>query len=310
MAITYLTRLTRRLMYDRLFIPEGQVGSFCIRHQYYPAGTTLPIIGMREAILSGRRPADLILNHELLVHQLVEKQQGVWMTDQPCELVQMWRDLASHAQGDVLVGGLGLGILPRMIARKKSVNSITVIEESPDVISLIEPRWGNITKVFQDDIFRFAKENRQPYHCALLDTWQSDGEWTWQSKVVPLRRLLAPRIHRIYCWGEKVMQGQVRLALRRAADLDMTALKHRSLCHYYAFRNACINLRLRPWKPRISLRDEPNKAFEIMEENRRDAGLQTLVDLFLTRVGTPIWEKAFGKYWDEAWDTTLEKESQ
>jgi len=61
-------------------------------------------------------------------------------------------ELADHSEaadkffGDVLINGLGLGIITEAALRKDSVSHVTVVEKSMDVISLVEPylieKWG------------------------------------------------------------------------------------------------------------------------------------------------------------------------
>jgi spermidine synthase len=51
-------------------------------------------------------------------------------------------DFIRSAFGDVLIGGLGIGMLPAALLSgnfPRRIESITVIEQSPDVIALVEP---------------------------------------------------------------------------------------------------------------------------------------------------------------------------
>lgn len=62
----------------------------------------------------------------------------LWMSDTPMEHRSNY---AAHrsATGDVLVVGLGLGMVSLAMCRKKEVRSVTVLEISPAVIELVAP---------------------------------------------------------------------------------------------------------------------------------------------------------------------------
>lgn len=61
-----------------------------------------------------------------------------WMFD---TLHEKWmnRTAVIHARGDVLIGGLGMGLILWPILRKRAVRSVTVIENNTDVRDLILP---------------------------------------------------------------------------------------------------------------------------------------------------------------------------
>jgi len=60
----------------------------------------------------------------------------LWMSDSPFETYTAF-PFTRYAYGDVLIAGLGLGIVPTLIARKPRVKSITVLEINKSVIQLV-----------------------------------------------------------------------------------------------------------------------------------------------------------------------------
>lgn len=65
---------------------------------------------------------------------------SAWMTDTPAE----YRDVAyfiHFATGDVLISGLGLGMVVKALLLKPDVTSITVLELEADVIALVAPSY-------------------------------------------------------------------------------------------------------------------------------------------------------------------------
>ena len=49
------------------------------------------------------------------------------------------RDVVWHSQGDVLIAGLGIGMILHPILKRPEVKSVTVIEKYQDVIDLVAP---------------------------------------------------------------------------------------------------------------------------------------------------------------------------
>jgi len=299
-----ILRLARTLLNQRISIPEQSLGTVRIEHEIRPAGSTIAVTNFREAMFAGLPMLDLELKKDLIIHHLISEEYGDWMSDQPCELIQMHRDLACHARGRVLIGGLGLGILPRMLQETDRTDSITVVERDPDVVKLIGPYLNGRVTVINADIFEYVKTiKKRQYDCALLDTWQSTGEWPWQTEVVPLRRALRPLCRKVYCWAEATMIGQVAKGLMVAADIKSEQLKSQGTCHYYAFRRALIDESLRDESNGIDRSDLMARISSEMK-NMKDDVLKMFMRSFVFDVGSPTWERTFGKYWDEA----LEKE--
>jgi hypothetical protein len=66
-----------------------------------------------------------------------------WMWDVPDE--RRWNHVAvDHARGDVLVLGLGLGLILHPILRKRSVRTVRVLEPQPHVIELVRPSLRHV----------------------------------------------------------------------------------------------------------------------------------------------------------------------
>lgn len=105
------------------------------------------------------------------------KGSGVVMSDTRVEKFSNL-DVVSNAVGDVLVAGLGIGLIVVPIALKAGVTSVTVIEKSPDVIALVEPHLrkhlgdaaAKLT-VIQADIFDFKPAKGQKWEIIWFDIW-------------------------------------------------------------------------------------------------------------------------------------------
>lgn len=95
------------------------------------------------------------------------------MSDTPHE--QMTNAAAvQNANGDVLIAGLGLGMILVPILRKPTVTSVTVIEKNSDVIALIEPRMPERNKltIINTDIFQWKpKGPNARWDFIYFDIW-------------------------------------------------------------------------------------------------------------------------------------------
>lgn len=97
-----------------------------------------------------------------------------FMGDEPGErLTNM--DLWCHAFGDVLIGGLGIGMVICGLAENPNINSITVLENSRDVIDLVGPTIEAFVKnkcrlnIIEGDVFEYKSEKK--FDTIYMDIW-------------------------------------------------------------------------------------------------------------------------------------------
>jgi len=70
----------------------------------------------------------------------------IMMSNTPSEVLDL-REIVYQAKGQILINGLGLGVLLEMILAKPEVEHIEVIENSPDVIHLVGRHYDKEDKV-------------------------------------------------------------------------------------------------------------------------------------------------------------------
>ena len=107
-----------------------------------------------------------------------------WMTLTPVDLDTCTEAIA-EARGKVVTFGLGLGYYAYMVSEKEDVESITVVEKSPEVIKLFKkhilPQFPHKEKVkiVEADAFEYAEVQMacENFDLAFVDTWRdaSDG---------------------------------------------------------------------------------------------------------------------------------------
>lgn len=102
---------------------------------------------------------------------------NVWMSVVVSEIESMQKDI-DLAHGKVITYGLGLGYYAFMVAAKENVESVTIIEKNPDVISLFKdkiliqfPHKDKI-HIIEADALEFVKQQKDgEYDIAFSDFW-------------------------------------------------------------------------------------------------------------------------------------------
>lgn len=305
-----LQKLATRLLSERQQLEPAQVGRYKIERTIHPAGEKMSIVSMRDAIFTGQPRTELVLTWPTAVHYL-RGPDGTWMSDQPCELVQMYLELASKAQGRVLIGGLGLGVLSNMVLQFKDVH-VTTVERSVPVIALMKPY--NVGKVVRANIYTFVDRLKPDmFDVALLDTWQGTGEWVWFEDVVPLRRKLYGKVSEVYCWHEETLRSQVWMGLFRAVNMPMNIFEGIGQVPKRAWRLGLAQLGIGFALHKNTVAEDKLRDFgyllKLEEENRKNPVLITFARRFLLEVGSPWWEETFGVHWDSSLRLAKEKKA-
>ena len=109
----------------------------------------------------------------------------VVMSDTPFERLTN-TEVVMRAHGDVLIAGLGLGMVVHGIGKYNrqnddpeapGVNSITVIEKSAHVLGMIGPTVNRIkfpggpVKLIHEDIFEYKPEKGRKFNTIYFDIW-------------------------------------------------------------------------------------------------------------------------------------------
>ena len=154
--------------------PEGAAGNLTLRHSSYEQGEIArfydPGVGR---LMYGKYPKRITFPN------LAEKQEeGVeftWMSADQSELSGMDAH-AKAAYGDVLIAGLGLGVLPWLAAKNRNVRTITVVEIRPEVIELIAPVIENKkTRIICGDVWEHINMSPGAYGFIDMDIWSNVG---------------------------------------------------------------------------------------------------------------------------------------
>lgn len=115
----------------------------------------------------GLIPGKYVRLYDKEKHQIV--MTNTWMEDYTNEV------FVRVAKGDVLIGGLGLGLIVQLIQNKKDITSITIIEPHQEIIDFVTKTipFNEKVKIIQGDVFTFAPESK--YDVIYFDIWNTIG---------------------------------------------------------------------------------------------------------------------------------------
>lgn len=96
-------------------------------------------------------------------------QNEVVMSNTPAEITEH-ENFINYAKGNILIAGLGLGMVIKALLDKPDVTHITVVEKSADVIKLIAPFYSSDkVTIVHEDIFHYRPQCIFDY--AWFDIW-------------------------------------------------------------------------------------------------------------------------------------------
>jgi spermidine synthase len=103
-----------------------------------------------------------------------------------CVMSNTWMEMQTNkpftdvAQGDILIGGLGLGLIVMDIQARREVKSITVVELEKEIIDLVVPQLplNSKVKVVNASIFDYVPERK--FDMIYFDIWNRTCSENWE----------------------------------------------------------------------------------------------------------------------------------
>ncbi len=196
-----------------------RAGRWEIRRRVLSAGHTLDMAGQfayREALAM----------EDLVFTVLWDLRSGkTWMSDTPAEYYAMWELTARSIGPNVLVGGLGLGVLGHILAAQPSIESVTVVELEPDVVALVQKYLPPKVKVIIGDFLVKAPElgQRQHFNTVIADIWErfDDAEFGIVRKCQEMMEKDVPQARRVYWDAHWVIDQGVALMARMEKAVNL-----------------------------------------------------------------------------------------
>ena len=209
--------------YVNVKIPEVKKGRWELKKEKYPAyrgviASDIIFDGFREIPPLGFFKEDFEF-------PAVLEDGNEWMTLTPVDL-DTSDEAIERAHGKVVTFGLGLGYYAYMVSRKESVESITVVEKSEDVIALFKefilPQFSHPEKVkiVNADAFEYAEHTMpaEGFDVAFVDTWRDASDGAPMYERMKALEHLSPSTEFLY-WIENFLISRLR-ALRFADLMD------------------------------------------------------------------------------------------
>lgn len=187
-------------------IPEGKSGDWEVRK--FTVGEKDHLSQAIGAMKSGRYVPDG-------TYTGLYRKGVIIMSDTPDE----YRDhghFIYQAQGNVLVVGLGIGMVTKCLLAKPDVISVTVIEKSEDVIKLVAPTYQASPKfhLVHADVFEYKPEKGTVFDWGWFDIW--DNLCTDNLKEMTTLKRKFRSCKNKGCWGEELLRYRKRQEDRRA----------------------------------------------------------------------------------------------
>lgn len=124
-----------------------------------------------------------------------------------------------NAHGNVLIGGLGIGLILLAIQDKEEVKQITVVEKNMEVIELVGSQLplNEKVEIVNADVFDYKPT--QKYNTIYMDIWNYINSDVYQNEMKPLisryRRHLVPKSEDenryIDCWCKYQAKNGIRI---------------------------------------------------------------------------------------------------
>lgn len=146
-------------------IPQGAKGVAKVRHITITPQTAQTMI-LREVITRGREKSSpageycqLIVDGELMMSDT--------RLEHDTNQTVVWK-----ASGDVLIAGLGIGLILVPILAKASVRGVTVVELHQDVIDLVAPNFNDDRlQIICGDIYSWKPVKGTKFQTIYFDIW-------------------------------------------------------------------------------------------------------------------------------------------
>lgn len=142
------------------------------------------MIAVRDARMTGAVPRSIVPGrYTRLWHD-----DEVIMSDTPAEMREHL-PIVRAARGQVLINGLGLGLVVAACLEKPEVEHVTVVELAPEVIELVGPhyqaRYGSRLTIVQADALTWELPEGAHYAAVWHDIWPDVSP----DNLLPMRQL-------------------------------------------------------------------------------------------------------------------------
>lgn len=124
--------------------------------------------------------------------RLIEKGSGIWMSDTPME-TETNKEFLRKANGDVLIFGLGIGLIIFPLLNDPNVTSITVVELEQELIDLTgsvikKAKGGDKVTIIKGDAYAHGFPKAKKFDTIYFDIWQDISSDNYAESVTLHKR--------------------------------------------------------------------------------------------------------------------------
>jgi len=143
-------------------IPDNKIGDWAIESfEISPQQSTFSVFTYKHRTPSPGK------------YKRLRRNGTVIMSNTPAEISDFIQ-FYYKAKGNVLINGLGLGVCLKAILKKESIESVTVIEKSEEVIKLIAPHIKDErVTIIHADAFDYKPPKDIRYNAVWHDIWDN-----------------------------------------------------------------------------------------------------------------------------------------
>lgn len=184
------------------YLEEGSIGDFKLEKFVIKPDNI-------RAITRGMFPGEYIS---------LKEENTLLMSDTPMEK-RTNQHFIDNAHGDVLIAGLGIGLIILPIQDKEVVKTITVVEKNKEVIELVGKQLplNEKVRIINKDIYKWTPEYR--YDTIYLDIWDFINSDVYEEEMLPLKKKYIKHLKCkskspqafIRCWAEEEAKNSISL---------------------------------------------------------------------------------------------------
>ena len=204
-------------MYINITVPDKRIGPWEIQ-SFILTPAEADTHNAREAAGRKRYIHCNVHYKRLLRYQESRHFGEVIMSNTPAEVEDHW-PFIDKASGDILIFGLGLGMVVQALIDKPDVETITVVEIDSNIIALSGNHYENLSKkvkILQADAFNYYTE--QKYGAIWFDIWDRIDEENLD-QMQQLKKRWRKNSPIRMCWAEDICRDIRREGKRFARSI-------------------------------------------------------------------------------------------
>lgn len=173
-------------------IPNNKIGDFAV--------TDFEVSEKQAEINKVINPRHIIAGY---YKRLSYKRNVTIMTNSPQEISEI-TNLCKQAFGDMLIIGLGLGVMIDLLLENDKIKSITIVEKNIEVINLVYPSFKHIKmlSIINEDAFDY--QPKRNFDHIWHDIWNSVF-LGYKKEMITLKEKYKNYGTCQWCWSEELL---------------------------------------------------------------------------------------------------------